>query len=236
MKKNILVTGSSRGLGRFISDSFSKEGHNVFGFSRSSKQNFNFSAYRCDLLNVINIKKNLLKLKKKYKKLDSLILCAGDSKKYYNKTESYHDWVKCFDSNFYSATNLIESYLSIFKNKQTKILIISSIAGTKVLKTSITYAVAKASLNFYSRFKAKELAKYNISLNVISPGNILMSGNNWDKKMSKNKRSVLKYIRETVPNNKFCNGIELFELCKYLILKTDNAIGSNFIIDGGQSI
>jgi NAD(P)-dependent dehydrogenase (short-subunit alcohol dehydrogenase family) len=236
MKKNILVTGSSRGLGKFISEDFSKEGHNIFGFSRSKKKGLNFLQYRCDLLNIRNIKKNLSILKNKYKKLDGLILCAGDSKKYYKKTENYSDWIKSFNSNFYSATNIIESYLNVFKNKPTKIVIISSIAGVSILKTSITYAVAKASLNFYAKFKAKELAKYNISLNVISPGNILMTGNNWDKKIIKNRKSVLRYIKKVVPNNKFCNGRELVELCKFLIFKNNNAIGSNFVIDGGQSI
>jgi 3-oxoacyl-[acyl-carrier protein] reductase len=236
MIKNILVTGSSKNLGKFISESFAKEGHNVIGFSRSNNKNINHFNYKCNLLNTRNIKKNLLKIKKKFKKIDCLILCAGDSKKYYNKIEDYRYWIKSFDSNFFSSTNLIESYLSTFKKKQTKIIIISSIAGIKVTEAPITYSVAKASLNFYSKYKAKELAKYNISLNVLSPGNILMKNNNWDKKLNMNKKKILEYIKKEVPLNKFCDATEIFELCKYLTLKTNSVTGSNFIVDGGQSI
>ena len=77
--------------------------------------------------------------------------------------------------------NLISSYLKVYNYKSTKIVAISSIAGNKITRAPITYSVAKSALNFYSKFKAKQLAKHNISLNVISPGNILQYGNNWHK-------------------------------------------------------
>jgi 3-oxoacyl-[acyl-carrier protein] reductase len=236
MIKNILVTGSSKNLGKFISDSFAKEGHNVFGFSRFNKKNSIFFDYKCDLLNTSNIKKKLFTIKKKYRKLDCLILCAGDSKKYYKKIESYSYWLKSFNSNFFSCTNFIESYLDVFKNKPTKILVISSIAGKKITNAPITYSVAKASLNFYSKYKAKELAKHNITLNVLSPGNILMKNNNWDKKIIKNKKKILEYIKKNVPLNKFCSATEIFEFCKYLVFRANRVTGSNFTIDGGESI
>ena len=52
----------------------------------------------------------------------------------------------------------------------------------------ITYSVAKSALNFYVEFKAKELAKYKIIVNAISPGNIMMSGNNWFLKKEEFKK------------------------------------------------
>ena len=81
-----------------------------------------------------------------------------------------------------SFTNIVEQYLKIFKNKKISIIAISSIAAIKVINAPITYSVSKAALQHYCKIKAKELAKHNINLNIISPGNIYMPNNNWGKK------------------------------------------------------
>jgi 3-oxoacyl-[acyl-carrier protein] reductase len=238
MKKNILISGASRNLGKFIAEQFAKEGHNVFGISRSIPRSYkNIHNIKCDLLKINQVKLSLKSIKNKFKKIDVLILCAGDSKKYYVKNEKNVDWQRSFKNNFYVCTNLIESYLNIFNYSKTKIIIFSSISGNKVTKAPITYSVAKAGLNFYAKYKAKELSKYNINLNVISPGNIIMKNNNWGKKLINNKKNVLNYIRQNVPLNTFCSPEEIFNLCKYLSIENNSAItGSNFIIDGGETL
>jgi NAD(P)-dependent dehydrogenase (short-subunit alcohol dehydrogenase family) len=238
MKKNILVSGASRNLGKFIAEQFAKDGHNVFAISRSVSRSYkNIYNIKCDLLKINQVNLSLKRIKSKFKKIDTIILCAGDSKKYYAKNEKNEDWLRSFSNNFYVCTNLIESYLKIFNYNKTKIIIFSSIAGIKVTKAPITYSVAKAALNFYAKYKAKELSNYNINLNVISPGNIIMKNNNWGKKLINNKKNVLNYIRQNVPLNTFCSPEEIFNLCKHFSTENNSAItGSNFIIDGGETL
>jgi 3-oxoacyl-[acyl-carrier protein] reductase len=238
MKKNILVSGASRNLGKFIAEQFAKDGHNVFAISRSVSRSYkNIYNIKCDLLKINQVNLSLKRIKNKFKKIDTIILCAGDSKKYYVKNEKNEDWIRSFSNNFYVCTNLIESYLKIFNYNKTKIIIFSSIAGIKVTKAPITYSVAKAALNFYAKYKAKELSNYNINLNVISPGNIIMKNNNWGKKLINNKKNVLNYIRQNVPLNTFCSPEEIFNLCKHFSTENNSAItGSNFIIDGGETL
>ena len=238
MKKNILVSGASRNLGKFIAEQFAKDGHNIFAISRSASRSYkNIHNIKCDLLKINQVNLSLKRIKNKFKKIDTIILCAGDSKKYYAKNEKNEDWLRSFNNNFYVCTNLIESYLKIFNYNKTKIVIFSSIAGIRVSEAPITYSVAKAGLNFYAKYKAKELSRYNINLNVISPGNIIMKNNNWGKKLISNKKNVLNYIRQNVPLNTFCSPEEIFNLCKYLSIENNSAItGSNFIIDGGETL
>ena len=81
---------------------------------------------------------------------------------------------------------------------------------------------------------AKELAKKNIFLNIISPGNILMENNNWSKKLKKNRKLVKKYIYNNVPSNKFCNADEIYKMCDLIVSNKTNFVGSNIVIDGGQ--
>jgi len=177
------------------------------------------------------------KIKKKYKKINYIISCAGFSKKTFKQEENLKDWVLAFNNNFFCFTNLLKSYLKHYKKKPTKIVVISSIASKKITKAPITYSVAKSALNFYAQFKAKQLAKNKININILLPGNILMKNNNWDKKIKKNKRDIKKYIKNNVPLNSFCNPIQITELCNYLFSKSgDNITGSKFVIDAGETL
>ena len=64
-----------------------------------------------------------------------------------------------------------------------------------------------------------------------------MEGNNWHKKIFKNKKKVKKYIKSNVPLDKFINLAEILNICKYLIDEKNNSItGSNLIIDGGETL
>ena len=150
--------------------------------------------YKVDLIFEKNTLKTIKKIKKRHGKIDLIICCVGSGKSVSAGKENKKSWDKSLSINFFSATNLIESYLSVYKNKKTKIILISSIAGLKIIDAPITYSVAKAALNYYGKMKSKHLAKYNINLNIISPGNILQRKNVWDKKMKKDNLSIKRKI------------------------------------------
>ncbi len=234
MKKTILISGASKNLGLFLGNYF-KNKFTIVNLSRNINSRNKFDNYKCDLENEKSTIEILKKLKRKYNKIDSIISCAGNSKKDFSKTEKKKDFEKAFNDNFYSLVNLISSYLKVYNYKSTKIVVISSIAGNKITRAPITYSVAKSALNFYSKFKAKQLAKHNISLNVISPGNILQYGNNWHKKINVNKKQTLNYIKKNVPMNKFCDPEDIAEAIKFILNSRNNiTTGSNIVIDGGE--
>jgi 3-oxoacyl-[acyl-carrier protein] reductase len=229
--KNIVICGASKNLGYFL---FKKLDilNNVFLLSRSKIKHKYF--VKTDLSNLTQATRAFQRIKKNFSKIDVIIFCVGNSKKNYKDFPSIKDFNKSFSDNFYPLVNLINSYLKNYKNKPTKIIAISSIAGVKNINAPITYSVAKNSLNFYSSIIAKELAAKNINLNIISPGNILMENNNWGKKLRINKKNTLNYIKQNVPSNKFCDPLEILNICKLIIENKNNFLGSNIIVDGGQ--
>ncbi len=237
MKKNIIISGASKNLGLYLGKFFLKKKYNIINISRNSKQNKEFHNFNCDLAKEEEVLITLKKIQKKFKNIDLLILCAGNSKKTFKSFESSIDFKKSFDDNFFSMTNLISSYTKIYKFRSTKIIGISSIAGLNVTKAPITYSVAKSAINFYAKYKAKELAKFKISLNIISPGNILQPNNNWDRKIKNNKMKTLRYISKNVPMNSFCKPLEIAETINFILNTKNNFItGSNFVIDGGETL
>ncbi len=235
--KTILISGSSKNLGNYLTKFYLEKKFQVIGITKKTKSNINKNTYFCDLSDPKKTNNILKKIKKKHNKIDLIISCAGASKKTYNKMETIKDWNFAFNNNFFCFSNLLDSYLKIYKNKSTKIIVISSIASDKITKAPITYSVAKSALNFYAQMKAKDLAKNGIRINILLPGNILMKNNNWSKKLKNNHKEVKNYIKKNVPLNEFCNPKQVAEMCDYLLSESGDYItGSKFIIDGGESL
>ena len=235
--KTVLITGASKNLGSFLTKFYLNKNFNVIGVTKKSKTDINKNIFLCDLSNAKKTDILFKKIKKKHTKIDLIISCAGASKKTYKTKETIKDWNFAFDNNFFCFTNLLDSYIKIYKKKSTKIVVVSSIASNKITKAPITYSVAKSALNFYAQIKAKDLAKDNIKINILLPGNILMKNNNWSKKLKANKSKVKKYIKENVPLNVFCTPKQIADMCDYLLSESgDNITGSKFIMDGGESL
>lgn len=232
MKKNILICGASKNLGKYLSKKFLYK-YNVIRLSSTLKTN-NENIFRTEITNKLSLNSALVKIKKKRKNLHAIIFTVGYSQPTKGDLESYK---KSFDINFFSLVNLINSYLKVFAGIKTKIVVISSIAGIKSINAPIEYAVSKAALIYYVKIVSKQLIKKGISINTISPGNILMKKNNWSKKIKTNKTKVMKYLKENVPSNKFVRPEEIYKICELIISEKNlNLVGSNIVIDGGQSI
>jgi 3-oxoacyl-[acyl-carrier protein] reductase len=227
MLKTILIAGASKGLGQYLFDEL-KLNYKMLGISKKKNKNL----YQLDLINEKKTLDFFKRLKKKKISLDTIIFCVGYSN---SNKESSNEWKKILDLNLISFVNLLNSYSSAYKNKPIRFIVVSSIAGLKNIGAPTTYSVAKSALNFYCQIKAKELAKFGVVINLISPGNILQKNNLWDKKIIKNKKNIFKYINNNVPLKNFIYPKTILEICNFLInIKINQVTGSNFILDGGQ--
>lgn len=238
-KKIILITGSSSGIGFGLAEKFLETGNEIIICSNNSKKLKkasiklkNCKYFKIDLSKELSIKKSIKKIKKRFKKIDTLICNYGDS----NFKKNNSDFNYALNNNFFSTTNTIKYLLPLLKNNSSKIICISSICGIEFIKNApIGYSIAKSALNNYVKMISFELAKKNILINSIALGNILFEGSTWDKKLKKNQIKINKYIYENVPLKKFGTINEVFNLCNYLSSDQSFSTGSTFILDGGQT-
>ena len=231
--KKIIVTGASSGLGCYIANELQNDKNLVINLSR--KKNKNFVSFPCELSNVNQLNSVLSQIRKKYKKIDGLILCAGKSSK--NSKELKNKWENSLNDNLLSSIFTIEIFKKIFSLNNLNIIFISSIAGEKItLDAPIEYSVSKSALNFYAKILSKKYGSKNTKINFISSGNILLKNNNWHNRLISEKEKTLKYIKKNVPSNSFNNPKEIYEIIKILLTKKTNFLGSNIILDGGQSL
>ena len=113
-----------------------------------------------------------------------------------------------------------------------KIVFISSIAGERIGFPGFShYAASKAGMNGLMRTAALELAKHNITVNSIEPGNIF----NEDAYAA--SRVEMKQMLAAIPLGRLGKPIDVAHLALFLSSDESNFItGQNFVVDGGEII
>lgn len=237
--KKILITGSTKGLGLIIANEIGKKNKIALNSRKKiKKKKWTFPIAVGDMSNEKQSKNVLKKAVKALGSLDVLICNAGQSKSAVTGKENITHWKKSFNNNFFCAVNSIKAAIPYLRKTRGSIICISSICGIEYINGApITYSTSKAALNFYVKNYSKYLAKHEININLISPGNIMFKNSLWERKLKKNKNKTLNYIKSNVPMNKFGNPDLIIDVINLLIKKDSKFItGSNIVLDGGQTI
>ena len=234
--KVVLITGTSRGIGRNIAEAFLKQNAIVIGISRNTKKiikNKNYFHFVCDLTNIKKLQKVIFKILKTKKKIDVVINNAGitlETDKIFKKT--LENFKRTLDVNLIAP--FVISHLlinSLKKNKNGGTLInISSIGGELGFPNNPAYISSKTGLIGLTKSFARDYGKFNINVNAVLPGyfNTDMNKKSFNNKSKRKKRSDLTML------NRWGNLQEL--VGTVIFLATDEAkyiTGQKIIIDGG---
>ncbi len=243
--KKVFITGSTSGIGLEIAKKFSSYGSIV---ALNSKNEESLKKAKCffkdpvegiqgDMTSEKSASEAISKFIDKFQTLDILICNVGSGKSVPPMTENLSDWEKSISLNLLSATNPISASLKHLSKSKGVITCISSICGDKLIENApLTYSSAKAALNRYIINASFYLAKQDIRINGISPGNVLFKGSVWEKKLSDNREEVLKIIKNKVPLNKFVHPNDITEAAAFLSSQVSSSItGQVLVVDGGQS-
>lgn len=232
MSKNILVTGTSKGIGKEIARGLVNSGYNVFLTSRNEEQlkvtsqEINANGYiTCDLTCETDLKKLCEFVESN--KIDILINNAGEY--IYGKIEEmdYKKASEIFSANLLAPTMLCSASAKNMKTqKWGRIINIGSISGVMGEAYASLYSASKAGLIGLTKSLALELAEFNITVNTINPGWVETE---LGLKSIEDSAFSLTETLETIPQKRFVKPQEIEELIEYLI--SDSAKGIT-----GQSI
>ncbi len=195
MKKNILITGCSSGLGLALTNYYLQKGLKVYGISRNKPeiQNQNFIHISFDLSKISDIKTSLTNILKEIKNLDLVFLNAGMLGKIKILKElNIEEMQEVYSLNVYANKELLDILMQInVKN----IFIISSGASKTGYKGWGAYSLSKAGVNMLVNLYSNEM--FNTKIIALAPGVI--------------KTPMTDYIRFELDENIFTSAKKLNE-------------------------
>ncbi len=171
----VLITGTSRGIGRFLVEHFIKKGVVVNGCSRKPVD-WSLPGYTHHIADVTNdgqVKAMLSSIRKKHGRLDVTINNAGIGSMNHFLLMPSSTATKIIETNLY-GTFLVsrESAKLMKKHRYGRIVNFSSIAVPMHLEGEAIYAASKSAVVTFTQIIARELAEFGITCNVVGPAPI----------------------------------------------------------------
>jgi len=195
-----VVTGAGRGIGKSITLTLAREGANVVVNDIAIKMAEEVTnevknmgrkslAIQADVSNSKEVNRMIELTLKEFGRIDILVNNAGVTKRGSIKDLKEDDWDRVINVNLKGAFNCMKAVVETMKKQRYgKIINISSIAG-KIgdLASAPCYGASKAGMICLAKSLARELAPYNINVNVVAPHAIKTDmSKEWSEEKKKN--------------------------------------------------
>ncbi len=239
MNKRVLITGSSRGIGREIAILLAKENYDVVIHCSKNVESLketqkiisecgkNFDALQFDISNREQCREVLEKYIEQNGSFYGVILNAGIAKDNVFPAMEDDEWDTVINTNLNGFYNVLKPIVMPMIQGRIKgrIIAMTSVSGITGNRGQTNYSASKAGIIGASKSLALELAKRGITVNCIAPGVI-------ETDMIKDlpKEEVLKLI----PMKRFGKSEEVAGLALYLLSENASYITGQVIsVNGG---
>jgi NAD(P)-dependent dehydrogenase (short-subunit alcohol dehydrogenase family) len=240
-RKNVLIIGSSGGIGKYLSLGLATAGYNLALQYNSNPEKtaelqkqindpeIKIHTYKADITSESEISELISKVKSDLGTIDVLINNAGLSINAMSWKLSADDWNKVIAVNLTGPFLCTKHVLPFMKeNKYGRIIYISSVVPQIGVPGTAAYAASKAGLGGLCKTVSKEVIKNNITANMISLG-YFDAG-----LLYQIPEEIRGQIRETIPIKEFGNPMEIVECVKYLCSDNSRYIsGQSINLNGG---
>lgn len=207
----ILITGTSRGIGKAIAELFLKKGHIVTGIDRQEKsiEHSSYTHYVCDIRNKADLPE--------ITDTEILINNAG--------TQNEDD----IDINLKALIYITEKY-GIHSCIRSILNIGSASAHTGAEFPE--YCASKGGVLAYTKNTAMRVAKFGATCNSLDPGGVLTPLND----CVINDPKLWEEIMNETPLRRWATPEEIAEWAYFLTVTNKFCTGQSILVDGGESI
>ncbi len=207
----ILITGTSRGIGKAIAELFLKKGHEVFGIDRekASVEDKSYTHYLVDIRDYDRLPD--------IEGVNILINNAG--------TQNGDD----IDINLKALIHITEKY-GVQKNIRSILNIGSASAHTG--SEFPEYCASKGGVMAYTKNTAMRVASFGATCNSLDPGGVLTPLN----ECVMNDEELWEQIMDETPLRRWATPEEIAEWAYFLTVTNKFCTGQSIIVDGGECI
>lgn len=240
--KTALITGGARGIGRAIAEEFLNEGADVAILDKFFPDDFEswvqsisgsgrkVISRSLDVTSTKETEQVSIELAKEMGKVDILVNNAGITRDRLIMRMSEEDWDTVLAVNLKGAFNMMRALSMIMaKQRNGKIVNISSVVGVMGNAGQSNYSASKAGLIGLSKSVAKELASRNVCVNCVAPGFVETE---MTAKLNDEQRAAMLKV---VPMKRTSQPSEIAGVVSFLASnKADYITGQVLCVDGGM--
>jgi 3-oxoacyl-[acyl-carrier protein] reductase len=171
-KKVMLITGTRKGIGRFLAEYYVQKGFFVIGCSRGDSDftNENYSHFCLDVSDEIQVKNLFKNVRKTYGKLDVLVNNAGIASMNHSLLTPVSTVRKILETNVVGNFIFSREAAKIMKiNNFGRIVNFVTFAIPLKLEGEAIYAASKAAVLTLTEILSREYAPFNITVNAVAP-------------------------------------------------------------------
>ncbi|MBI5150425.1 MAG: glucose 1-dehydrogenase [Candidatus Omnitrophica bacterium] len=258
--KVVVVTGSTRGIGREIASTFARQGAVAIILGRNAaaaaevcndlvQKGLKAENFACDVTNLANVQEIVNKILDKHKSIDILVNNAGITKDNLLVRMSENEWDEVIQVNLRGVFNCTKVVARVMLKVAVKhadaaadlgglpagqagrIINISSIIGIIGNAGQANYAASKAGIIGFTKAVARELASRGITVNAVAPGYIQTD------MTARLKESARTQLLENIPLGRLGTAEDVAGVCLFLASPQAGYItGQTFCVDGGMAI
>lgn len=172
MNRVIIITGTRKGIGRYLAEYFLSTGDIVYGCSRriSDLTHPNYHYTRLDVSDEAAVTKFVRDVYLENKRIDVLINNAGMASMNHFLLTPFATAKKVFDTNYYGTFLMCREVAKFMvKSRFGRIINYSTVAVPLNLQGELVYSSSKAAIEQLTRVLAGEIGTCGITVNAVGP-------------------------------------------------------------------
>lgn len=244
-----LVSGASRGIGRYIAEALAREGCRLVLCARGAEALEETAAkIRSKGAKVETIALDLVEpgagqrfvdfAVERFGGIDILVGNAGGNRRKPFVETTDEDWNDIWQLNVMSHLRTCRAAIPhLKKDEGGSIVLISSIFGREAGGPGLSiYNTTKTALISAAKIMAIELAPDDVRVNTVAPGSIRFPGGSWDTRVKEQPEKMAQFVADNLPLGRFGRAEEVADLVAYLASPRASLItGACITADGSQS-
>ena len=228
----MLITGTRKGIGRYLAEYYLDRGVTVIGCSRgeSSIENENYRHHRLNVADEKSVIAMVRGIRKEFGQIDVLLNNAGAASMNHFVITPYKTAREMMETNYY-GTFLFSREVSkvMLKKKYGRIVNFVSIAAPLHVEGEAAYAASKAAVESLTKVMAREVAGYGITVNALGATPI------WTDMIRNVPGDKIDALLERQAINRLGEMRDVSQLCDFLIDERSDFITGQVVYLGGVS-
>jgi 3-oxoacyl-[acyl-carrier protein] reductase len=168
----MLITGTSKGIGKYLVKYYSDQGYSIVGCARSAVdyECANYQHFCLDVSDESAVMRMFAEIRKTHGRLDVLINNAGIASMNHLLLTPIRSVHNIFNTNVVAAFLFCREAVKVMQiRKYGRIVNFATVATPLKLEGESVYAASKAAVVSFTEVLAREAAPYNITINAVGP-------------------------------------------------------------------